>query len=119
MTVHLVPRSQLYRCDVCGRQLASVEHICTAERGVGTELKAMLSMVGIKQRKGCGCRTVQRYLDRKGISWCEEHIPKIVEMLECQAEKMKVRFSRFVASLAVRIAIKRAKHKEVTNGHSI
>lgn len=123
MTVHLVPRTNVYKCDICGRQLRSVEHVCVSGRGVGTELKSILSLAGMRQRKGCGCQAVQRFLDRKSIAWCEDNMPMILDKLESQAKKLDVRFSRFVASLAVRLAIRRAKRnarkKDRTNGHSI
>ena len=116
MTVAIVNKAEVYRCDICGRLLDHVEHTCVTKRGVGTELKKVLSKCGIKQTPGCGCTRIENYLNRKGPTWCRENIFQVIRRLERQADKMDVTFNRLAALAIVRFAIALAERQNRKGG---
>jgi len=79
--------------------------------GPGTELKKILSLLGIKPEKGCACAKRARYMDRMGCDWCEENMDTIVRWLKEEHERRKllVPFSDLIARQVVKLAIKRAR----------
>lgn len=55
--------------------------------GPGTELKRLLSTLGITAGTGCGCDSKAAEMDRNGPAWCREHRAEIVSWLaEARAE---------------------------------
>lgn len=78
--------------------------------GVGTELKAILSTLGIKNDAGCRCGDHARVMDERGVTWCEENVETIVGWLRAEAKRRKWwMYSDIVARQLVWRAIVRAR----------
>jgi len=77
--------------------------------GAGTELKALLSKVGITASPTCSCNTRARFMDEKGIAWCEENVETICDWLQEEATKRKLPFVRLAGKALIHMAIRRAK----------
>jgi hypothetical protein len=77
--------------------------------GTGTELKALLSRVGIKASPTCSCNKRAKTMDEKGISWCEENVETICDWLQEEATKRKLPFVRLAGKALIHMAIRRAK----------
>lgn len=79
--------------------------------GPGTELKKLLSKVGITTKPGCACNRRARVMDEKGCDWCAENLSTIVGWLkeEHTRQKIMIPFSETAVSLLVRYAIRRAR----------
>jgi len=80
-------------------------------KGPGTELKGLLAKVGIVAAPGCSCNKRARVMDDNGPDWCSQNIPTIVGWLEEEHKRQKIKlpFSKLVASLLVKYAIRRAR----------
>lgn len=76
--------------------------------GPGTELKKVLSKIGIKETPGCGCASRAREMDHRGVEWCQQNIDTIVGWLKEEAEKQGLPFVDFAARLLIKYAIRRA-----------
>ncbi len=85
-------------------------------KGAGTELKKLLSLVGITASPNCSCNKRAKAMDDRGISWCENNISLIVDWLQEEATKRKLPFIRYAGTKIVKLAIHRAKKKEKTDG---
>jgi hypothetical protein len=79
--------------------------------GPGTELKGLLSMVGIKASPNCSCNARAQKMDEMGVEWCRQNTTEIVGWLQQEAERRKLPFSRFAARKLVQTAIARAERK--------
>jgi hypothetical protein len=79
--------------------------------GVGTELKALLSAIGIKAKPNCSCNTKARVMDERGISWCESNKGVIVRWLQDEAKKRRLPFVNAAGHLLLGRAISRARKK--------
>jgi hypothetical protein len=79
--------------------------------GPGTELKKLLSKVGITTKPGCACNKRARVMDEKGCDWCAENLSTITAWLkeEHTRQKIMLPFSETAVSLLVRYAIRRAR----------
>lgn len=77
--------------------------------GPGTQLKRLLSKVGIKATPNCSCNARARKMDEMGIEWCEQNIDEIVGWLKEEAGKRKLPFLSFPTKVLVQRAIKLAK----------
>ena len=55
-------------------------------QGPGTELKKMLSSVGITPKFGCGCNDRMKTMDSWGVKGCEENFDKIVKWIKDSAK---------------------------------
>jgi hypothetical protein len=79
--------------------------------GPGTELKKLLSKVGITTKPGCACNQRARVMDEKGCDWCAENLSTITAWLkeEHARQKIMIPFSETAVSLLVRYAIRRAR----------
>lgn len=81
--------------------------------GPGTELKKLLSSMGITESTGCQCRAVAALMNSLGPEGCLDQISNLVRHLTVQAEKHQwLRFAPFKstgAELLVRQAIARAR----------
>jgi hypothetical protein len=78
-------------------------------RGPGTELKSLLSKVGITSTAGCSCNAKAKTMDEKGIAWCEENVETICDWLQEEATKRKLPFVRLAGKALIHLAIRRAK----------
>jgi len=77
--------------------------------GPGTELKSLLSKVGITSTAGCSCNAKAKTMDEKGIVWCEENVETICDWLQEEATKRKLPFVRLAGKALIHMAIRRAK----------
>ena len=109
-------------CSRCGLRAPSATAVarCNPERvhrvapssGPGTELKRLLSRIGITATPNCSCNARARIMDAKGIEWCESNVDTIVGWLREEAEKRKLPF----VDLAGRLLVKRAIANARRNG---
>lgn len=80
--------------------------------GPGTELKKMLSKIGIKASPTCSCNKRAQIMDEKGVQWCKDNIEMIVGWLREEAEKRKLPFVDMAGRLLVKRAISLAEKAE-------
>jgi len=80
--------------------------------GPGTELKALLAMIGIKSSPTCSCNARSAKMDEMGVAWCAENVGVIVGWLQEEANKRRLPFSKFAARKLVQTAIARAARKQ-------
>jgi hypothetical protein len=57
--------------------------------GPGTELKKLLSNLGINPTAGCDCRKIAIDMDRYGVEGCEQHFEGIIAAIRGGQEKWK------------------------------
>ena len=79
--------------------------------GVGTELKKLLSKIGIKATPNCSCNKRAALMDTNGIEWCENNIDTIVGWLREEASKRKLPFVDIAGKILVKRAISNAKKR--------
>jgi hypothetical protein len=89
----------------------SAESNASPSVGPGTELKKLLSKVGITTKPGCACNQRAKVMDQKGCDWCAENLSTITAWLkeEHTRQKIMLPFSETAVSLLVRYAIRRAR----------
>ncbi len=83
--------------------------------GVGTELKKLLSKIGIVATPNCKCNARAEEMDNRGISWCELNTALILEWLKEETENRGKSWSKTNATGAwtiLKIAIRRAKKEK-------
>lgn len=83
--------------------------------GPGTELKKLLSKIGITATPNCSCNARARRMDEEEArhpGWCEEHLEEIVGWLREEATKRGLPFVDMAGRMLVRRAIKNAKRAE-------
>ena len=83
-------------------------------RGPGTELKALLAMLGITAASDCGCNARANYMDRMEADnpgWCAANIDEIVGWLRESAAERGLPFLDAAGRLLVRRAIANARKK--------
>jgi len=81
-------------------------------QGVGTELKKLLSMVGLKASPSCPCNQRAKTMNQNGLQWCKDNKDTIVLWLEEEAKKRRLPFLKFGAKKLVNFAIKKYEKKE-------
>lgn len=79
--------------------------------GPGTELKMMLSRLGLASTPGCKCNQRAQVMDMEGPDWCEGHIEEICDWMEEEANKRGLPFIRLAARIMIRRAISKARKK--------
>ena len=79
------------------------------EGGVGSNLKKLLSRIGITSTPNCSCNARAAMMDTFGIGWCEENLEYLVGFLREEAAKRKLPFIDAAGRALVKMAIKRAK----------
>jgi hypothetical protein len=79
--------------------------------GPGTELKKLLSYLGIFADGDCPCNAHASEMDHNGPDWCEQNIETVVGWLEEEATKRNLPFFRFAGRQIVKLAIWRARRK--------
>ncbi len=106
-----------HECAKCGKRFVSEtldvpEGVCNPRKkpndpplGVGYQVKRLLSMVGIKATKNCSCNKKAKDIDRRGLRWAKKNRQAIVGMLEDEAIRRGIPFSRFAAKRLVDLAI--------------
>jgi hypothetical protein len=80
--------------------------------GPGTELKKLLSRVGITSTPTCSCNARARTMDEKGCDWCEANIDEIVGWLREESAKRGLPFIDLAGRMLVKRAIKNARKAE-------
>ena len=87
--------------------------------GPGTELKKLLSKVGITASPDCSCNARARMMDEseaKSPGWCEEHLDEIVGWLREEAWKRGLPFVDMAGRVLVRRAIANARREHARAG---
>ena len=112
------------KCENCGKRAAncSIKRNCKPQmakfsyyrvtNGPGSQLKTLLSRIGIKASDGCKCSDRARHIDfmeENDPGWTERNIEEIVDWMEKEAKKRKLPFIRVAAKTLVKLAIRRAK----------
>jgi hypothetical protein len=100
-------------CQQCGDTSDQrVDQECMIDRqGPGTELKSLLSLVGITALENCKCNKYAAEMNNRGIDWCQDNVATIVSWLEAEAKSRRLPFSAAAAKLIVKLSIRRAKKK--------
>lgn len=87
-------------------------HKPQALSGPGSQLKLLLSKIGIRASANCSCNARAQKMDimeKEEPGWCENNIDTIVGWLREEAEKRGLPFIEIIAKGIVKLAIKRAK----------
>jgi len=134
-----------YRCKNCGKNISIVDDSrvniegvfaqftsCSGEAtaestvggaaydwdpaGAGTQLKKLLSKIGIKSTENCSCNTRAKLMNANGIEWCEQNVKEIVGWLKEEAAKRSMPFLSLPAKIVVQHAIKMAKRARDKRG---
>jgi hypothetical protein len=111
----------VYRCSHCGGGVASKTEPRPAacprrkkpatvakapQSGPGTELKKLLSRIGITASPTCSCNRRAREMDARGSQWCRENLDLIAgEWLAGEAKKRGLPYSVFAGKKLVQLAI--------------
>ena len=82
-----------------------------ATRGPGTEMKALLSRIGITSSPTCSCNKRAKIMDEKGCDWCAEHVDEIDGWLAEEAKKRKLPYLSLAGKALIHLAIRRARKK--------
>lgn len=80
--------------------------------GAGTELKKLLSRIGITSSPNCKCNMYAAHMNNMGTQWCIDNTEEIISWLGSEAKKRKLPFSKFLGRQIIKLAIRRAKKKE-------
>lgn len=87
----------------------------TIKNGVGTELKKLLSIIGIKSTPNCKCTTRAIEMNFNGIKWCKNNYQTILAWLKEESIVRKLPFIESIALHFINIAIKKAEKIEKKN----
>lgn len=79
------------------------------QEGPGTELKAMLSWLGIAPKPDCSCNQRAAQMNLWGADVCEQRMDEIVGWLREEAAKRKLPFIEAAARKVVKWAIQRSR----------
>lgn len=94
-----------------------------SQAGVGTEVKKLLSKIGIRATSTCNCNKHVAEMDRNGPEWCRNNIETILSWMSEEAKIQGVIFISFAAKeivfLAIRIVERREKKKKIKNNSSV
>lgn len=77
--------------------------------GPGTELKKILSKLGLKPKAGCKCQQRIQEMNSKGTDWCADNIDLIAGWLREEAQRSGYPFSTLGAKILIRRAIKNSR----------
>ena len=115
--------SSRIECERCGRvRIVSVAFRCNCDgvkasqdihaSGPGTELLAIMTELGIKEKPNCTCRATAKKMDQLGVEGCEQNRDWIVSQLEANAAKwswletLKIAASNVTNPLALSLAFR-------------
>ena len=87
--------------------------------GPGTELKAMLKVIGIVATENCSCNARANLMDIRGHQWCRDNMDTILGWLQEEAHKRSLPFVKPGARLMVARAIKRSEKKEAAGEYPV
>jgi hypothetical protein len=80
--------------------------------GPGTELKKLLSRVGITSTPTCKCNARAAEMDRQGCDWVEANVDTVVGWLREEATKRGLPFVDMAGRMLVKRAIKNARKQD-------
>ena len=86
--------------------------------GPGTELKRLLSKIGITATPNCSCNARAKRMDQGGCDWCEANLDEIVGWLREEATKRGLPFLDAAGRVLVRRAITNARKEAARAGGS-
>lgn len=78
----------------------------------GTELKVLLSKIGITSNSNCSCDKRASEMNNNGCDWCENNIDTIVGWLREEAHKRNLPFIDMAGKILVKKAIKNARKNQ-------
>jgi hypothetical protein len=104
-----VDREWIELSDEDYRRIATQYSPRVLSAGPGTEMKALLSRIGITSSPTCSCNAKAKAMDERGIAWCEENVETICDWLQEEATKRKLPFVRLAGKALIHLAIRRAK----------
>lgn len=89
--------------------------------GAGSQLKKILSSMGISARPSCNCMRTAAEMDENGIQWCKDHTDKIANVMKREAAARgwplaNTPMAKAGAVRIVKLAIKRAEVEERKRG---
>jgi hypothetical protein len=84
----------------------------TYPSGPGTELKKMLSKIGITATPTCSCNKRAQIMDENGVEWCKANTDTIVSWLREEATKRGLPFIDLAGKIIVKRAISLAETAE-------
>jgi hypothetical protein len=76
--------------------------------GVGTELKKLLSYIGIKSSPTCKCNKRAKILNENGVDWAKNNISEISSWLEEEAKNRNLPYFPYIGKKIIKLAIHRA-----------
>lgn len=82
--------------------------------GPGTELKKLLSMIGITAKPNCSCNARAKTMDQNGSEWCRANIDRISQWLREEATKRKLPYSDMAGKALISLAIRRAEKAQAS-----
>lgn len=77
--------------------------------GPGSELKKLLSRIGITAKPNCSCNARAKRMDELGVEWCRQNINEISSWLREEATKRKLPYSDMVGKALISLAIRKAE----------
>lgn len=80
-------------------------------QGVGTELKKILSYIGIKSNPTCKCNKRAKLLNENGVDWAKKNIDQISSWLEEEAKSRRLPYFPYAGKKIIKLAIHRAEKK--------
>ena len=80
--------------------------------GAGTELKKLLSYIGINSTSNCSCNKRAKIMNIKGIQWCKDNKEEILSWMQEEAQRRGLPFFKFGAKRLLNMAISKAEKKE-------
>ena len=80
--------------------------------GPGTELKRLLSKIGIHSKANCSCNKRAYLMDEKGNNWVEANIDMVADWLGEEAKKRRIHFLKAGAKILIRKAISNSRKKQ-------
>lgn len=80
--------------------------------GVGTELKKLLSYIGITSSPTCKCNQRAKTMNQRGINWCKENTDIISKWLEEEAHTRRLPYFKYIGNKLIKLAIHRAQRKQ-------
>jgi hypothetical protein len=99
-------------------QLRVVEHAPPPpNEGPGTELKKLLSRIGITPKAKCKCLARAVEMDIRGCDWCATNVPTIVGWLREEATSRRLPFVDAAGTVLVRRAISNARRLHRGKAH--
>ena len=81
--------------------------------GVGTELKAQLSIIGINSVPNCSCNARAKIMNENGTEWCKNNKDEILSWMQEEANKRNLPFLKFGAKRILNYAISKAEKKGI------